>query len=129
MRSRQSPCWLLSGTVSFHSFDFIYFTSNESFMRMPISSQVNKRHAWFLMLNRSWLTLFLIHFRMTFQLQASPRLAEMILVKDLDTKEHALQCQYPWSSSFLKATKIRFPLWHPIFQRDFSRNHPFIMSL
>lgn len=67
---------------------------------------------------------------MTFQFQLNPTLSEMMLIKeDLAAGQHALQCQYLWCSSFLKAAKMCFLLRHPIHQRAFSENHPFIMSL
>lgn len=81
------------------------------------------------MIHHSWLTLLLRHFSMTSQFQLNPRLSEMILIKDLAAKEHAPQCQYLWCSSFLKATKMHLLLWHPIYQRTFPGNHPFITSV
>lgn len=61
---------------------------------------------------------------MASQFPLSPRLSEMILIKDLAAKAQAPQCQYLWCSSFLKATKTCFLLWHPIYPGAFSGNHP-----
>ena len=82
-------------------------------MRIPISSQVDKKHACVIMMNHSWLTLFLIHWRMTSPCQRNPTLSEMILIKDRAVKEQAPQRHYLRSPSFLTATKIRSLLWHP----------------
>lgn len=99
------------------------------FVSMPISrkSTRNIHVLWWLII---WFRLCLIHFTMTFQFQLNPTLSEMMLIKeDLASGQHALQCQHLWCSSFLKAAKMCFLLWHPIHQRAFSENHPFIMSL
>ena len=101
------------GSVSFNSFNAIYFISNESLMGIPISSQVDKKHACVIMMNHSWLTLFLIRWRMTSPCQRNPTLSEMILIKDRAAKEQAPQRHYLRSPSFLTATKIRSLLWHP----------------